>query len=44
VVLAVVWCVLFVKEHFAGIKSALGPGTPHKEVMSALSSKWKDAQ
>eukprot|EP00959_Pyramimonas_sp_CCMP1952_P215407 4506957-Pyramimonas_sp.AAC.1 len=33
---------LFVKEHFASTKADLGPKTPHKDIMSELSSKWKD--
>ena len=32
---------LFVKENFATHKQKCGPGTPHREVMQALSASWK---
>lgn len=32
---------LFVKENFATHKQKCGPGTPHREVMKALSASWK---
>lgn len=35
---------LFVKENFATQKQECGPGTPHKQVMQALSTRWKAAQ
>ncbi|KAK3273974.1 hypothetical protein CYMTET_17820 [Cymbomonas tetramitiformis] len=35
---------LFVKDKFGEIKSSLGPGTPHKEVMMAVSARWKESR
>ncbi|DBA72109.1 TPA: hypothetical protein ACH3X2_010833 [Trebouxia sp. C0005] len=32
---------LFVKNNFATQKQKCGPGTPHKEIMQALSASWK---
>ena len=32
---------LFVKDNFASQKQMCGPGTPHKEIMQALSASWK---
>lgn len=32
---------LFVKERFASTKAAMPAGTPHKDVMKALSTQWK---
>lgn len=32
---------LFVKENFASHKKGCAPGTPHKEIMQALSCSWK---
>lgn len=32
---------LFVKDNFASQKQKCGPGTPHKEIMQALSASWK---
>ena len=32
---------LFVKENFASHKKKCAPGTPHKEIMQALSCSWK---
>jgi len=32
---------LFLKENFASQKQKCGPGTPHKDIMQALSASWK---
>ena len=32
---------LFVKENFASHKKSCKPGTPHKEIMQALSCSWR---
>ncbi|KAL3138893.1 hypothetical protein ABBQ32_005716 [Trebouxia sp. C0010 RCD-2024] len=32
---------LFIKENFASHKKSCAPGTPHKEIMQALSCSWK---
>ena len=34
----------FVQEHFAAVKAAQPPGTPHREVMRELSNRWRSSQ